>query len=207
MKSELIYIPCDEIKLEGVLYIPDGETPCPAVVVCHPHPLYGGSMDNNVVEEICHTLISLRIAALRFNFRGVGGSGGNYGDGIKEQDDVRAVLDYLCDRELIDNSKLGLAGYSFGGAVACSAAQKEERVGMLILISPALNEAGWEGLSKYTKPKVVLVGSSDMVVPRKRLNEIEKDSQIHIIKGADHFWGGFEPEISKFIQDFISKIY
>lgn len=207
MKSEHVVIPCDEIKLEGVLHLPDGDLMYPAVVVCHPHPLYGGNMDNNVVMEICRTLVLREITALRINFRGVGGSGGTYGEGIKEQDDVKAALDYLCSRVKIDKEKLGLAGYSFGGAVALSVAQKEERVGKLILISPALGESEWDGLIKCTKPKLVLLGSNDMVIPNMRLNEFEKDPQFQIIKGADHFWLGFEEEISKHILDFISKTF
>ena len=95
MRREHIAFPCGEISLEGVLHLPDGEGTFPGVVVCHPHPLYGGDMENNVVITICQAMVARSVAALRFNFRGAGGSGGQFGGGVKERDDVTAALDYL----------------------------------------------------------------------------------------------------------------
>ncbi len=81
------------VVLEGILEKPKGEAPFPAVAVCHPHPLYGGDMYNNVVSVICQALARESIATLRFNFRGVGQSEGNHEEGIGEQEDVRAAMD------------------------------------------------------------------------------------------------------------------
>ena len=105
------------LSLEGVLALPGGTGPFPAVIVCHPHSLYGGSMSNSVVVAICQALARQSIAALRFNFRGVGRSGGNYGGGIDEQEDVRAALALVPSTSEIDPKKIGLAGYSFGAGV------------------------------------------------------------------------------------------
>ena len=204
MKSERVFIPCGEISLEGILHLPDGKSPYPAVIVCHPHPLYGGDMDNNVVVTICKTLVTQSIAALRFNFRGVGRSGGKFGGGVKEREDVKATLDYLSTRREIDIGRLGLVGYSFGGAVAIPVAQEDERVGKLVLISPALSESDWEELKSYSRPKLVLLGDADTVVPYARLEKhFSADKQFQVIAGADHFWWGFEEAMSKRVREFL----
>lgn len=204
LKSERVFIPCGEISLEGILHLPDSESPYPAVVVCHPHPLYGGDMDNNVVVMICQTLVTQSIAALRFNFRGVGRSSGKFGGGLEEQDDVKAALDYLNTRREIDTGRLGLVGYSFGGAVAFPVAQEDARIGKLVLVSPALNEGGWEELRSYSRPKLVFLGDADAVVSYARVKKYcTADKQFQVIAGADHFWWGFEGEIGKRIGDFL----
>ena len=204
LKSERVSIPCGEIKLEGILHLPDSKSPYPAVVACHPHPLYGGDMDNNVVVIICQALAMHSVAALRFNFRGVGGSGGKFGGGVKERDDVIAALDYLGARKDINTESLGIVGYSFGGAVALPIAQEDTRINKLILVSPALNGSQWEELKNYNRPKLILLGDADTVVPYARLKkDIVTDKQFQVIAGADHFWWGFEKEIEKKIISFL----
>src|SRR3972149_8028021 len=91
-KIQEITIPCGDIHLEGVAPLPSGSQRHGSVVVCHPHPLYGGDMDNHVVEGLCVTLAESGVAALRFNFRGVGGSGGRYEEGGGQEEDVLAAL-------------------------------------------------------------------------------------------------------------------
>lgn len=204
MKSERVSISCGEITLEGILHKPDSRPPYPAVVVCHPHPLYGGDMDNNVVVTICHELAMHSVAALRFNFRGVGNSQGTFGEGIKEREDVTAAVDYLNVQQDVDAQNLALAGYSFGGAVAFPVAQEDMRIKKLVLVSPALNGNQWEELRNYTRPKLVLFGDADTVVPYTRLRQIiTTDKQFQIITGADHSWWGFEEEMGNKIIDFM----
>src|ERR1044071_6569767 len=101
--------------LEGELWVPDVAGPVPGVVVAHPHPLRGGSMDSNVVLAVCQGLQAAGIAALRFNFRGVDGSEGEHGEGIAEAGDVLGALSFLAEQPSIDARRVGLAGYSFGG--------------------------------------------------------------------------------------------
>ena len=85
MIQKRIEFPCREILLEGIFSLPEGEDACGLVVVCHPHPLYGGNMGNNVVEAVCRTVGSKGLAWLKFNFRGVGRSGGNFAGGVGEK--------------------------------------------------------------------------------------------------------------------------
>jgi alpha/beta superfamily hydrolase len=207
LRREHTTIPCGDISLEAVWHFPDSKGPWPAVVVCHPHPLYGGTMSSNVVFGICQALAERDIAALRFNFRGVGKSQGEFGEGIGEQEDVKAALDFALAREDINKERIGLAGYSFGGGVALPIALSDERVKRLALVSPALAEGGWEELEKYDKPKFVIVGENDFVMPRERFLKYAGDrpEQYQVIAGADHFWGSYEKEVAEKVSRFFRE--
>ncbi len=204
MRREHTTIPCNDISLEAVWHFPEAKAPWPAVVVCHPHPLYGGTMSSNVVFGICQALAERAIAALRFNFRGVGKSGGEFGEGITEQEDVRAALDFALSTDGIDKERIGLVGYSFGGGVALPVAIKDERVKMLALVSPALSEGGWEGLKRYARPKFIIAGENDFVIPQEKFLKLTGDmpEQYRVIAGADHFWGGYEAEVAEKVSEF-----
>ena len=201
-----ITIPCGDISLEGAWHFPESTGPFPAVIVCHPHPLHGGNMSNNIVFFICQALAQQAIAALRFNFRGVRKSGGTFGGGIDEQEDVRAALAFALSTPNIDQKRIGLAGYSFGTSVIVPVAVGDERVKLLALVSPALSDSGWEQLKGYTKPKFLIVGENDSVIPRQQFRQQVKDipepKQYQVISGADHFWGGFEEEVAQKVTRF-----
>jgi alpha/beta superfamily hydrolase len=206
-----ITFPCADISLEGVWHFPEETGPFPAVIVCHPHPLYGGTMSSNVVFAICQALDGGSIAALRFNFRGVGKSGGEFGEGIAEQEDVRAALALVSSTPNIDQKRIGLAGYSFGTIVATPVALQDERVKLLALVSPALSDSGWEQLKGYTKPKFIIAGDNDFVIPeqkfRQKVKDIPEPKQCQIIAGADHFWAGFEEEVAKRVSQFCADVF
>jgi alpha/beta superfamily hydrolase len=208
LKRLHISFPSGGLTLEGVWHLPEASGPFPAVVVCHPHPLYGGNMSANVVFYICQALAGAGMAALRFNFRGVGKSQGEFGGGISEQEDVRAALDLVLATENIDKSKIGLAGYSFGGGVAAALAVGDERVKLLALVSPALPDGG-EQLKGYKKPKFIIVGENDDVIGQQELRalfqEIPQPRQFEIIRGADHFWGGYEEIVAEKVTRFFAK--
>lgn len=110
MKGSGVSFPSGSIRLEGILTRPEGASLFPAAVVCHPHPLYGGSMDNNVVCAVSDALTQASLASLRFNFRGVGGSQGEFGHGIGEGEDVKAAISYISTVTEIDSGRIGLVG-------------------------------------------------------------------------------------------------
>jgi len=208
LKRLHISFPSGELRLEGVWHLPEAKGPFPAVIVCHPHPLYGGNMSSNVVFSICQTLAEASIAALRFNFRGVGKSQGEFGEGIAEQEDVRAALAFTLSTDNINRNKIGLVGYSFGGGVAAAVAVREERVKMLALVSPAFMYGG-EELKGYKKPKFIIIGEDDdMIAPEEVEEAVEampKPKRFELIPGADHFWAGFEDKVAEKVCRFFRK--
>ena len=209
MKRVHISFPSGGLSLEGVWHLPDSNGPFPAVIVCHPHPLYGGSMSSNVVFNICQALAEESMAALRFNFRGVGKSQGEFGGGWLEQEDVKSALEFVLATENIDNNKIGLAGYSFGGGVALPVAVKEEKIKLLALVSPALLDSGREQLKGYKKPKYIITGEHDDVIGQRELRalfeEIPEPKQLEVISGADHFWGGYEELVAQKVTEFFKE--
>src|SRR5881296_4551379 len=121
-----------DLSLEARMALPD--SPNAGIVICHPHPLYGGDMDNPVVVRVQEVCAELGLATLRFNFRGVGGSGGTHGGGVAEQDDARIALDVLA--QATGEVPLAIAGYSFGAWVAALVGCRDARAGALGLAAP-----------------------------------------------------------------------
>ncbi|MFC1974236.1 alpha/beta hydrolase [Chloroflexota bacterium] len=206
IESRVIF-PCGCLLLEGVVSISSEEGPFPAVVICHPHPLYGGSMDNNVVHAICQNLTQSSICWLRFNFRGVGGSEGDFEQGIGECDDVEAAISYLSGMAGVDEGRIGLCGYSFGAGVALGFAPRDERVKALALVSPV--NSSLDSLVDYCKPKLVISGSADGFIDTVCLQRIVEDlsqpKDFEIISGADHFWCGHEANMAIRVVDFFGR--
>lgn len=195
--------------LEGVLYLPGSEGPYPGVVMCHPHPLYGGSMFNNVVYAVCDALAEQQVASLKFNFRGVGGSGGQHGNGLGEQEDALGALRCLAEHPRIDRTRLGLAGYSFGARVCVAAAEQDVRVRALAAVSlPTRNLAGQGILGGFHRPTFFIVGNQDSVVAVQELRQFVQSlpgaTELVEVPGADHFWGGFEAAVGPAVARFFA---
>lgn len=210
MKKEHITFPCGKLKLEGIFCWTGSKLLTPAVIVCHPHPLYGGSMHNNVMYAITEALSAKSINVLLFNFRGVGESEGSYGGGREEQNDVKAALDWLQKRPDVDKIKLGLAGYSFGAGVVFPVACSDERVKAVALVSPYFEENPDALLQKCTKPKLIMSGSEDQMVPVDTVlaygDKASDVKLVEIVKGPDHFWSGHEGRMSQLVADFFDSI-
>lgn len=209
MTQSYVNFPSGKLTLEGAWHLPEGAGPFPAVVVCHPHTLYGGEMSNNVVMALCQALAEQDLAAFRFNFRGAGGSQGSFADAIGEQEDVKATLSFVALDNKIDSSRLGLAGYSFGAGVALTVAPGEEQIKALALISPPLDSPGWESLLKYSRPKLILGGSEDDFFPVVQLArlvlKLAEPKEYEIIHGPDHFWWGYEPQLAIRVVQFFKR--
>ena len=197
------------LSLQGVLHIPVGDGPVPGVVVCHPHPRMGGSMQNNVVIACCYGLVSQGIAALRFNFRGIGESQGVSEAGDAEISDAIAALDFLRSVELINKASLGVAGYSFGASLALEVATRVESLGAIGIIAcpaPQLNEMSSRNLDL---PKLFISGDIDQAVPADQFKAVterfSEPKEIHSLRGADHFLWGHEGEISELLGSFFKR--
>jgi alpha/beta superfamily hydrolase len=203
---ERVRFPSGDLTLVGALHRPNDsklELRWPGVVVCHPHPLYGGDMKNNVVVALCRALAGGGIAALCFNFRGVGGSGGSYGGGSGESQDARAALDFLAGRDEVDGRRLGLAGYSFGALVALSTA--DERLRALAAVSPPAGGLNSTSLQQGV-PTLLISGDQDDIAPATRLPEMAASlgptCEVHSVAGADHFWWGHEEVLAAVVFEF-----
>jgi len=207
--SERLEIPCGDIKLEGLIDFPqDRSGPCPAVVVCHPHPLMGGDMFNDVVGTVCKALLARGIAALRFNFRGAGGSGGEHAGGYGEREDVWAALDHLRGRADIAKARLGLAGYSFGAAVALNAGIAAG-VKALAAVSVPPRLVDFTALQGYEIPVLLIAGDRDQYAPSQEGQQLAIATgpltTCTIVLGADHFWYGHGGELAKAVSDFFAN--
>ncbi len=212
MKTKDVLFPCGKLKLEGTCYYPDGQGRFPAVALCHPHPLYGGSMNNNVILSIASALAKQSIIAFMFNFRGVGRSQGSFGGGEDEQQDLKAAIDWLTAQAEVDAGMIGVAGYSFGAFVALPEARHDPRVRALALISPALiDDARIAQLGDYRIPRFIISGSADEYVAEKQLKLMEQKAadpkRLEIIPGADHFWHGYEAMLAERVATFFSAAF
>jgi len=207
MKIQKIEIPCGDIILEGMVSVPEGPGPFGLVVVCHPHPLYGGNMFNNVVHAVCENLEEKGLAWLKFNFRGVGKSGGKYSDGIGEQDDAQAAISFGERRERIDPDIIGVCGYSFGSTVVFAVAAKDSRVKAVAGISPFIQPP--DLLDRCFRPKLFVTGARDGFVDPKNLEEQVKKlpdpKELVLFPDADHFWSEEEAAMAEKVSRFFGK--
>lgn len=190
------------LTLEGALHLPDA-TPAPGVVVCHPHPQYGGDMDNSVVVAVCEALAARGFAALRFNFRGAGASEGEFDRGKGERNDAVATLAHVASLPEVDAKRLGLAGYSFGAVVAAEAASGDLRA--LALVSPPVAIADLR--IAWGCPALLLGGDQDSLVPADRLAIVAEAPgvEMHVFEGADHSWFGFEEQLGEAVGEFFAR--
>lgn len=203
-----VFFHCGSIVLEGVLEIPEGiERPPAGAVICHPHPLYGGNMYNNVTSALKRGLIDRGVACLRFNFRGTGQSEGTHGEGVDELEDVRAALDYLEALDAVDSRWLLVAGYSFGCWVGLRSAERDARARMLIGVSPPVDAYDFSFLKHESRPKLLLAGDRDFVCAKaefeKLAAEVPEPKRVVILPGADHFHVGREDDLVRELHAFL----
>lgn len=194
------------IQLEGTLHRPGGKD-LPAAVICHPHSLYGGSMDVSLVVSIARTLAQRDIMAFRFNFRGVGRSQGAFGEGLAELDDVAGAVDLLLRAKGVDQGKLYLVGYSFEAWVGLHHAEHDPRICGVVTIGLPVWQLEEGFLSSYARPKLFIAGEDDSVCPPDVLHRFVEGllppKEMRILRGTDHFLIGREKEVAEAVADFI----
>jgi uncharacterized protein len=200
-------IPANSVQLEAQLKEPL-EQPRGAVVLCHPHPLYGGTMDNRVVYRAAKAAVEAGFAALRFNFRGVGNSTGQYDQGMGEKEDVVAALDWV--EKQYPDSPLGLIGYSFGAWVGLQVACDSQRVQAIVGIGLPLNLFSLDYLTECKKPALYIVGNEDEFCSQENLDKLAQrlpdTSIVHRIKEADHFFTNHIEMVQDLTAGFFKKV-
>jgi len=202
-------------RLEALLNA-GAENATHAAVVCHPHPLFGGTLHNKVVFHTMKALNSFGFPVLRFNFRGTGLSHGEHDNGNGEVEDVRTALDWL-EAEL--HLPLIFAGFSFGAAVGLKAASSDARVEALIAVGtpvvPVAAEAEapriytFDFLRDCVKPKLFVSGARDQFGPRGKLEalvaSVAEPKKLVVIEGADHFFEGRLRELREAIESWVRQ--
>lgn len=199
MTSQTTAFPCDvTTSIPGPVGALEAMTTCPAgepkgvAVVCHPHPLYGGTMHNKVVHTLARALVELGFRTVRFNFRGVGASAGRYDQGVGETEDALAVLEWA--RARAPQAPLWLAGFSFGAFMALRAAARFS-VAQLILVAPPVQNYPELGPPPVPRaPVLVLQGDRDDVVSPAAVqawtDAIAPAATLRVIPLAGHFFHG-----------------
>jgi len=183
----------DSTLLEGDLLVPADATG--SAVVCHPHPLYGGSRQDAVVAALSRAFVGAGRRVLRFDFRGTGGSGGTHDDGVAERDDLRAALEEV----RVGDGPVTIAGYSFGADIALSV--DHPSIDRWLVVAPPLAIVATEMLvaPSAEEPVTVITGAHDQFNPPEQLRpKIESwtNTELHVIDAADHFFAGAHRQVS-----------
>jgi uncharacterized protein len=195
-------------RLEVLLEEPAATTsgsPRGAVVLAHPHPQHGGTMHSKVLFWAARALAGIGCAVLRFNFRGVGASEGAWDDGRGEREDFCACLEVMAAR--YPGAELWAAGFSFGAWVALTEGALDPRVSVLIGIAPTIGMHDFSALKASTKPKFLVHGERDQIVPLKSMYEfyaqLQEPKELVVIDAADHLFDGKVSEVGDAIEDLL----
>ena len=201
-RIESFFVPGPDGRIECMLKRPDAPemagraatstAPAAAAVICHPHPLFGGTMHNKVVHAAAEAIVGAGLPVLRFNFRGVGGSGGKHDGGRGEQDDLKTVIDYLAG--LYPGKPLLVAGYSFGAYVG---------------IGLPVNLVGFGFLRESHKPLTIIQGDQDEFGPLPQVMALAASlpggARVVVVKGAPHNFAGRLDELARRVAEAIPE--
>ncbi len=178
-----------------------------AAVVCHPHPLQGGTMHTKAVFRAAQALADVKIAALRFNFRGVGTSTGSFDMGVGERDDVLASIDWLEERH--PGMPLVVGGFSFGSMVALGAAADDPRVVALFGLGLPVRMYDYGFLADVHKPILVVQGEEDEFGSAREVEPVVAALGSHVtlalLPGADHFFDGHMDEMKAAVSEYFGS--
>ena len=210
--AERVTVPGPAGGLEALIETPQGEPagapPARAfAVVCHPHPLYGGTLDNKVVYTLARAFQQCGAPAIRFNYRGVGASAGTYDEGRGETADTLAVIEY--GRRRWPQAALWLGGFSFGGAVAARAAgaAHPERV---VLVAPAVARVDVGSAPQPECPWLIVQGDADDLVPSQEVlawaAALQPAPAVTVLPGAGHFFHGRINELRDAVLQFMEHL-
>jgi uncharacterized protein len=198
-------IPGPAGQLEALLDMPAGE-PRAGAVFAHPLPTKGGTMHTKVVFQAAKALTRIGCVVLRFNFRGVGRSAGAWDNGRGEMDDYRAATDFLSKR--YPDLEMWAAGFSFGSYIALTSGADDDRMCALIGIAPPVNRYEFASVKSSTKPKFIVHGESDELIPLKAAREfyarLKEPKEFVEIDRANHLFEGQASEVGDALEDLLA---
>ncbi len=189
--AERLFIEGPVGPLEALLEHPAEPVPGLFAVCCHPHPLFGGTMQNKVVHALARAAMDCGASAIRFNFRGVGGSAGSYDDAVGETADALAVADWALARA--GTGRLWALGFSFGSFVAYRLA-RERGAEALVTVAPPVQRFDFDTIERPVCPWLIVQGDADELVNhesvRRWTEELVPAPSMELFPGADHFFHG-----------------
>ncbi|MFK7973573.1 MAG: alpha/beta hydrolase [Rickettsiaceae bacterium] len=191
-------------------YAESANPKAPIALVLHPHPQFGGTMNNKVVYNVYKTLYNRGFTVLRINFRGVGKSLGEYDNGIGEMMDASAALDWLQNNNPMSKINL-IAGFSFGAWIAMQLIMRRPELTHFLAISPPVNKYDFTFLSPCPAPGLIIQGDKDTVVSEESVHELAQrlmkqkniDVSYKLITGADHFFRNKIDLLNEEIEDYL----
>ncbi len=205
MSETVREIPGPVGPLEALLDLP-ADTPRAAVVFAHPLPIKGGTMHTKVVFQAAKALTRIGCAVLRFNFRGVGRSAGAWDNGSGEMDDYRAAVDFLSSR--YPDLELWAVGFSFGSYIAMTSGADDDRICALIGIAPPVNRYEFASVKLSAKPKFIVHGESDELIPLKAVREfyarLQEPKEFVEIDRANHLFEGQASEVGDALEELLA---
>ena len=210
-KSLEIFIPGPSGRLEAKYY-KNPKFGSPVAIVLHPHPQYGGTMNNRVVVETFQTFMNNDFSVCRVNFRGVGKSDGEFDNGQGELADAAAALDWL-EKENFDNSQCWISGFSFGSLIAMQLLMRRPEINRFVAISPQPNVYDFSFLTPCPTSGIIISGKKDELVPFESINDLNKrlsaqkgiKVEFNIIPEANHFFSNADEKLTKSLSKYIEK--
>jgi len=206
-----IFIPGPAGRLEAK-YFKNKKNTSPIALILHPHPQYGGTMNNKVAVDTFKAFKENEFSVCRFNFRGVGKSDGQFDNGQGELADAAAALDWL-ERENFDNSQCWIAGFSFGSLIAMQLLMRRPEINRFISISPQPNVYDFSFLSPCPASGAIMYGEKDELVPIESINELNNrlssqkgiKVEFNAISDANHFFTKHSEQLLKNLNKYIKK--
>ena len=197
-------------RLEGRFH-PQKNEDAPVAIILHPHPKFGGTMNNKVVYNLHYCFFNLGFTCLRFNFRGVGKSEGEFDDGLGELADAASALDFLQSNTPNSNG-CWVIGFSFGSWIGMQLLMRRPEISGFISVSPPANTYDFSFLAPCPSSGLIINGSLDRIVPPSDIKslsdrlKLQKGIQVahREIEGADHFFTNFEGEMIKAVNEYLS---
>lgn len=190
--------------LEALLDLPEGDSRAVAVFG-HPHPLHSGTMHTKAVYQAAKGMTRIGVAALRFNFRGVGLSAGTFDAGPGEQDDFRGAIDFAGER--FQGLPIWAAGMSFGAWIAMTTGAADPRVSVLLAIAPPVDRYDFESIKSCAKPKFIIHGESDEIISIKDIRrfyaQIPEPKELATIEDANHLFEGKTGMVGDAVEDLL----
>jgi alpha/beta superfamily hydrolase len=191
-----IFFPGSAGRIEAVYWKTAVPAPPIAAVICHPHPLFGGTLHNKVVYQVARTFDRLSVPALRFNFRGAGMSEGTHDRGLGEQEDVRAAIDFMAGE--YPGVPIAVAGFSFGCWVGLRVGCADARVTELVGLGAPVGDSDFGYLAKCDKPRLMIQGEHDQFGSPEKVKELvrsfpakmQKETRVIVVPDGDHFFTG-----------------